>query len=135
MDEIKNLGAGRMGTFTHPLELGPLDGSRWETVEALIDTGATYTWIPRGALERLGIQATDRRRLRMADGQIIEREIGFALVQLDGVRVATICVFGDPDTTPLLGAVTLEEAGLAPDPVQRRLVPVVGLLLAGALAP
>ncbi len=117
-----------MGTFAYPLEIGPLDGSRSETIEALIDTGATYTWIPRPVLERLGIAATDRRRLRLANGQIIEREIGFALVKVESVTVTTICVFADPETTPLLGAVTLEEAGLAPDPIQRRLVPVVGLL-------
>lgn len=124
----KRLGEARMGTFTYPVEIGPLDGSRSETIEALIDSGATYTWIPRPVLERLGIPATDRRRLRLANGQIVEREIGFALVRLDDVRVTTICVFSDPETTSLLGAVTLEEAGLAPAPVQRRLVPVVGLL-------
>jgi hypothetical protein len=44
--------------------------------------------------------------------------------------VFTLCIFGDPETTPLLGAVTLEECGLAPDPVHQRLIPVVGLLIA-----
>lgn len=37
-------------------------------------------------------------------------------------------VFGDPDTPPLLGAYTLEGLRLAADPVDRRLIPVPGLL-------
>jgi predicted aspartyl protease len=117
-----------MGTFRYPIKIGRLDGSAFETVEALVDTGATYTWIPRPMLERLGIAPTARRRLQMANGQVIEREAGLVLVAVDGETVATMCIFGDPDSLPLLGAVTLEECGLAPDPIRQRLVPVVGLL-------
>ena len=43
----------RMGTFYHPIRLGRLDGSAFETVEALVDTGATWTWIPRPILDWL----------------------------------------------------------------------------------
>lgn len=119
----------RVGTFRHPMKIGPLDGSIWETLDPIVDTGATYTWIPRPVLERLGIPATGRRGLQLANGQIIEREYGLALVVLAGVTSSTVCIFGDPDSTPLVGAVTLEECGLAPDPVRQRLVPVTGLLM------
>jgi predicted aspartyl protease len=61
-----------MGTFRYPIKIGRLDGSAFETVEALADTGATYTWIPRPVLERLGIPAADRRELQLADGSVIE---------------------------------------------------------------
>jgi hypothetical protein len=37
-------------------------------------------------------------------------------------------VFGDRDSEPLLGVFTLEGFGLATDPVNRRLLPVPGLL-------
>ncbi len=53
---------------------------------------------------------------------------GLVLVTVDGETVAASCIFGDAGSLPLLGAVTLEECGLAPDPVQKRLVPVTGLL-------
>ncbi len=53
-----------------------------------------------------------------------------ALLTVDEETAATTCIFGDPDSMPLLGAVTLEECGLAVDPVRKRLVPVVGLLAA-----
>ena len=36
-----------MGTFSVEIEIGDAAGERWETVEALVDTGASYTWLPR----------------------------------------------------------------------------------------
>jgi clan AA aspartic protease len=117
-----------MGTFRYTIRIGRLDGSVFETVEALVDTGATYTWVPRPILERVGVTPTTRRRLQTATGQIIERDAGPVLVTVDGDTVATTCIFGDADSMPLLGAVTLEECGLAVDPIGKKLVPVVGLL-------
>jgi predicted aspartyl protease len=121
-----------VGTFRHPIQVGRLDGTAFETIEALVDTGATYTWIPRPILERLAIPAADRRRLQMANGLIVERESGWILVTADGVTVPTICIFGDPESVPLLGAVTLEECSLAPDPIRQRLIPVNALALTAA---
>jgi len=46
-----------MGTFRYTIQVGPLDGSRMETLEALVDTGATYTRIPRPIRERLSCWA------------------------------------------------------------------------------
>jgi clan AA aspartic protease len=127
----ENRGEG-VGTFLHPVRLGRLDGSRWEDIDALVDTGSTYTWIPRPLLNRLGIPPTDFRRLQMADGRVIEREAGLALITVRNRTVATLCIFGDVESMPLLGAVSLEELGFAADPVQQRLVPVVGYALASA---
>ncbi len=120
-----------MGTFRYSIQIGRLEGTDVVTVQVVVDTGATYTWIPRPILERLGITPTGRRRLQLANGQVIERDAGTVLATVDGITVATPCIFGDPDTLPLLGAVTLEECGLAADPVSQRLVPVTGLLVAG----
>jgi predicted aspartyl protease len=124
-----------MGTFRHQIVVARLDGGASETVEALVDTGATYTWIPRQTLDRLGVTPTGRRRLQLADGQIIERESGLVLITVDGITVATTCIFGDPGSLPLMGAVTLEECGLAPDPVRQLLIPTVGLLASLATNP
>ncbi|MGH2452945.1 MAG: retroviral-like aspartic protease family protein [bacterium] len=117
-----------MGTFRVPVQVGRLEGGEPETIEALVDTGATWTWIPRPILDRLGINPSGRRRLELANGHIVERESGFALVTVEGVTVPTLCIFGDAGTTPLLGAVTLEECALAPDPGRRRLLPSTGWL-------
>jgi clan AA aspartic protease len=118
-----------MGTFRHPVRVGSADGTRSESLEALVDTGATYTWIPRPILERLAVEPAFRRRLQTADGRIIERECAQVRVCINDESLMTVCIFGDENTEPLLGAVTLEEFGLGVDSVNQRLVPVVSLLM------
>ena len=118
-----------MGTFRYPITLYSPDGTRSRRVEGLVDTGATYTWMPRPLLEDLGHRPAFRRRMRLADGTSIERDGGEVPVEIDGARLTTVVIFGDPDSEALLGALTMEAFSLAPDPVARRLVPVLALLM------
>lgn len=118
-----------MSTFFHTLEVAASPAGPFEPVEALVDTGATYTWLPASLLSRLGLQPAFRRRFTLADGRSIERDVGQAAVRIDGQALFTVCIFGDEGSTPLLGAVTLEEFGLAVDPVNKRLIPVPGFLV------
>jgi predicted aspartyl protease len=111
------------------LEVGDPSGSRFETVEALVDTGATFTVVPASMLERLGVARQDTVRLRLADDQVIERDLGETRVRLDGKTLNTVVVFGDEDALPLLRVYTLERALLAVDPVGQRLVPTEALLM------
>jgi len=83
----------------------------------------TFTWIRRSLLDPLGIMPVGKRPFRLAEGTVIEREVGQVLIQLDGETLYSLCVFGDEGTEPLLGAVTLQEFGLAIDPLNKRLVP------------
>ncbi|MDI6761304.1 MAG: aspartyl protease family protein [Candidatus Brocadiaceae bacterium] len=118
-----------MGTFRVAIEVSDPLGRQWETVDALVDTGATYTWLPRSLIERLGLVPAFKFPFVLADGRRIEREMAETRVRLDGQTRTTLVVFGDEGTEPLLGAYTLEGFGLAPDPVNRRLVSVPGLLM------
>lgn len=121
-----------MGNFRVPLHVGTIGGGPFRHVEALVDTGATYTWIPREILDELGVQPEEDWPFVLADGRETTYPIATVRV-LIGQRVRhTIAVFGEPESEPLLGAVTLEEFGLAVDPVHRRLMPVPGLLKASA---
>lgn len=124
-----------MGTFHVTITVGDPLGKQWETVDALVDTGATYTWLPRPILERLGLVPAFSFPFVLADGRRIEREMAETRVRLDGQIRTTLVVFGDEGTEPLLGAYTLEGFGLAPDPVNRRLVPVPGLLMKAGSCP
>lgn len=119
-----------MGTFRVPLEVGDPQGQRWERVEALVDTGASYTMLPASLLDRLGVSRLRRWPFELADRRTVEYDIGHTLVRYDGDSVPTIVIFGGEDVTPILGAYTLEGLRLAPDPVRRRLIPVPGLLMA-----
>ncbi len=50
--------------------------------------------------------------------------MGRTWVRVDGQQEFTQVVFAGVETEPILGAVTLEEMGLAVDPVRRSLQPV-----------
>ena len=115
-----------MGTFTHPIVLHSVSGDRTEVVEALVDTGASFTTVPAPVLDRLGIIPERTVRSRLADGRTDQRAIGEVRVEL-GEDVATvICVFEEPDAPATIGAHTLETFLLGVDPIGRRLVPVEG---------
>jgi clan AA aspartic protease len=118
-----------MGTFNAAFEVGNKDGQRWESVEALVDTGASYTWVPRDVLERLGVEPEFRFEFETADGRVIERDAAEASARLNGTRRTTVVVFGDEGSRALLGAYTMEGSGVAPDPVNKRLVRVRGLAM------
>ena len=120
-----------MGTFSVAIDIGAPQGQRWETVDALVDTGASYTWIPRDILDRLGVQAQFRWEFETADGHIIERDMAVTMSRWDSEALPTLVVFGDEGSLPLLGAYTLEGFRLAPDPVNQRLIRVRGLAMAG----
>ena len=115
-----------MGTFRVQIEVGGREQERFEPVEVLVDTGATYTVLPRELLRGLGVVPHARAPFVIADGREIELEIGWARVRVDGHEELSLVVFGD---VSLLGAFTLEALRLAPDPVGRRLVPVPALLM------
>ncbi len=123
-----------MGTFRVTVEVGDAQGGRYESVDAMVDTGATYSWVPTDILARLGVKPEFTRQLVTADGRVIERDMAETRVRLDGQERTTMVVFGDEGSIPLLGAYTLEGFGLAADPVGKRLIPVPGYALSNALA-
>ena len=94
----------------------PSDLARSLEAELLVDTGSTYTWLRRERLMELGIRPTGRRRFRMADGRLVEREVGEAVVECLGERATTIVVFGLEGDAEVLGVHALEGLGLQVDP-------------------
>jgi clan AA aspartic protease len=97
-------------------------------LKLLVDTGATWTWIPETVLRGLGLTPTFTRRIKLADGRVLQRNAALALITIGQETLPTLCLFGDDGSDPLLGAVTLEEFGLGVDPVGRTLIPVTGHL-------
>ena len=118
-----------MGTFRVEVEIGDPEGRRYDRVEALVDTGATYTSVAHPLLEALGVIPHTRALFVLADGRQVERDIGHAWLRAGDRTVITLVVFAEPGSPALLGAYALEGLRLAADPVGRRLVPVPGLLL------
>ncbi len=118
-----------MGVFSVPIEVGDPEGERFERVEAVVDTGASYTQLPASMLRRLGVKADEKRTFVMADGRREQSDIGQTWARLNGIPRMIMVVFAEEGTQPLIGAVTLEEFGLGIDPVAQRLVPVPGYRL------
>ena len=116
-----------VGNFSCPIEVFSEDGNRSATVDAMVDTGATFTCLPGSVLHDLGIVPSRKLRFELADGNIIEDDIGETRVKVEGIETITIVVFASDTAPALLGAYTLEGTLLAVDPVNQRLVPTVAL--------
>ena len=112
-----------MGVFNWPIRLDSMDGSKSLEIEAMVDTGASYTIVPANLLKDLGVQPIDKIGLVLADGRRIEYDIGRAMATIDGRTEATLVIFGEDNARPLLGAYTLEGLRLAVDPTNSKLMP------------
>ena len=118
-----------MGTFVVQLEVADPEGRHFETIDAMVDSGATCTTLPTAILERLSVVPHSVRRFVLADGSRVERGFGRTWMRLDGSEDISPVVFWDDGVQPLLGAVTLENFSLGIDPVNERLIPVDGYML------
>ena len=94
-----------------------------ELPETLVDTGSEYSWIPRGGLESLGVGIERAQRFRTADGHVVHRVMGYAIIHAGGTRTSDEVVFAEPGDMVLLGAHTLEGLNLRIDLKARQLVP------------
>src|SRR5437660_6732765 len=116
--------SGDMGSFRVDVEIeNPAKpGERRSIGSVLVETGAELSWFPAEVLESLGIEGYARSRFRRADGTILERWTGVALLHVAGKRTGDDVVFGEPGDLVLLGARTLEGLNFRIEPVTRQLV-------------
>lgn len=119
-----------MGTFHEPIQIANSRRPKQALfLEAIVDTGATYSWIPEEILRRLDIKPIEVRPLKIASGKVIQRKLGLALITVRNKTMPTPVLFGDKGSEPLLGAITLEELGFSVDPIHRTLTPATAYLL------
>ena len=111
-----------MGEFYWPVGVWSVDRERMETVDALVDTGASYSMFPRSMLERLGIWRLERVGFELADRSVVEYDVGEAQLRVNGRERTTSVMFGEDEDEPLLGANALQEFLLVVDPVAEELI-------------
>jgi aspartyl protease family protein len=99
-----------------------------EIPDAIVDTGASWTMIPKSLAAELGLEIIGRKRVSTANG-VIEAEQSFALIEYDGHISASDIMITDTYTGVLLGVLTLEGMALAIDPKSGRLIDSELLLL------
>jgi predicted aspartyl protease len=101
---------------------------RQKKTRFLIDSGAVYSVVPSSVLKSLGIAAHSKTTFTLANGESIERGVGYALFKYRGKVAPSTVIFGEPGDNALLGVVTLEELGCVFDPLRRELKPLPMLL-------
>jgi len=118
-----------MGTFREKVKIANPSNGAFLEIEMVVDSGATYSQVPSSLLSRLKIDKKYKRKLKIATGKIIERDAGEISISIKDETLTTLVIFGDEGSEPLLGAVSLEQFGLAIDPINKTLLPVPELML------
>ena len=124
-----------MGLLRTDVEIeSPLrEGDRRLLRDVLVDPGVLLSWAPAPVLESVGITRRKTVRFQQADGTVLERSVGFAIVLAGGTFTNDEVVFGEPADLVLLGARSLEGLNLKVDLIGKRLVSA-GPMLAAAEA-
>jgi len=123
-----------MGMFrtTVGIESLSLDGVIRELADTMVDTGSEFTWIPADVLEERGIERQRQQRFRVADGRVLVRDMGFAIVHVAGISLPDLVVFAEPNDATLIGVHTIEGLNLKIDVMKKELVDAGPIITASA---
>jgi predicted aspartyl protease len=86
-------------------------------VEAIVDTGATFTKIPESLASKLKLEAKYEVSVEMGNGKVITRKLAIAEVEVEGSRKPIPVTIGGEGERKLLGYTTLEILGFKVNPV------------------
>ncbi len=118
-----------MGLTHVDAEIGnPLEPQRHAEIRFLVDSGAVYSVIPAGELEKLGVKPSGERTFFLANGQPVKRRIGEVRVTLKEQSATCVVLFGEEGDSTLLGVTTLENLGLIFDPMRQKIMSLPMLL-------
>ncbi len=98
------------------------------TVDALVDTGATFTVLPTHLAEDLKLSKIGERRVKTASGEEILTE-SYLILEVEGERTTSPVLLSPKIDRVLLGALTLEALALKVDPKTGKLEKTELLLL------
>ncbi|MGH9513626.1 MAG: retroviral-like aspartic protease family protein [Terriglobales bacterium] len=119
-----------MSTFSAKFRVwNPAHPENVEAIEAMVDTGASFTWISRTRLERLGLSPMRRMPIRTIEGRVLERELVAVYIASDEYSAPDVVVMAEAGEMEVLGAHSLEGLGVVADPIQKRLTPTIMLAL------
>ena len=116
-----------MGTFYVTIQVADRFRERYANIDALVNTGSSYSSLPESLLDELGIERETTRNFELADNRIVEYALGETRVRIENREQTVPIMFAPDDTMPLVGATTLEILGLGIDPLAETLVPVNAL--------
>jgi clan AA aspartic protease len=100
-----------------------------DQVNFLVDSGASYSVLPKKTWETIGLLPVREHTFVLADGSTVTRKVSECHIALPQGEAHTPVVLGEADDEALLGVVTLEILGLVFDPFKRTLRPMRMLLV------
>src|SRR5712691_4094948 len=103
----------------------PTDPDRYRDIEFIVDSGASFTVVPKKILEELDIKSRSTRSFLLANGEKFKRNMGTVEVEYRGARGGATVIFGEEGDFPLLGVTTLEALGLIFDALRQELKPAL----------
>jgi predicted aspartyl protease len=93
-------------------------------IEALVDTGSELSWLPAQQMMAIGIGPRRKRTFVTATKEVVERDVGYAVLAAEGFETVDEVVFAEKSDLLLLGVRTLEGFGVMVDNVGHRFVAV-----------
>ena len=99
-------------------------------IEVLVDTGSELSWLPKKELLDIGVTSEGKKRFAMANKEIIERDIGYAILSAEGYSAADIVVFAEDNDMSLLSVRTIEGFGVMVDNIGHRFVATTAFVTA-----
>jgi predicted aspartyl protease len=116
--------------------VNPRTGKSVVVTRMMVDTGAESTWIDSLVLAKAGIEPRKKDlQSQMANGQIITRSVGYAVLKVDKAETVDEVVFAQKGDLQLLGARALEGLNLRVDSRRKKLVAAGPIVAAAAVPP
>jgi len=95
------------------------DGQAAE-LEAVVDTGVTFSKIPQSIATKLGLEPKYETDVELSDGSVIRRKLTTVEIEIEEVGRPVLVAIGEEEK-PLIGYTTLELLGFKVNPITRRL--------------
>jgi len=108
-----------MGKTSTTIRLYGPDGTA--ELEALVDTGATFTKISQSLASKVGLKPRRTVLTRVATGEFISRNAGTLEGELEGIRDVIPVVIGGDHEPAMIGYTTLEILGFKVNPITEKL--------------
>jgi predicted aspartyl protease len=116
--------------------VNPINSKSAVVPKMMVDTGAEATWIDSAVLEKIGIETRKKDlRFQMANGSIITRSVGYAVLKVSESETVDEVVFAQKGDLQLLGARALEGLNLKVDSRRKKLVAAGPIVVAAAVPP
>ena len=103
---------------------------RTAPIEVMVDTGSEMSWLPKKALLDAGITPEGKKRFTTATKQMVERDIGYAILTAEGYTTNDEVVFAEDCDMSLLGVRTLEGFSVMVDNIGHRFVATISVCTA-----